>query len=40
VIFALDANTLICFLKGLGRVKEKLFALSPADIAGSFGCAV
>jgi tRNA(fMet)-specific endonuclease VapC len=33
VIFALDTNTLIYFFKGLGRVKENLLAVSPADIA-------
>ena len=32
-MFALDTNTLIYFFKGLGRVKEKLIAVSPADVA-------
>jgi tRNA(fMet)-specific endonuclease VapC len=32
-MFALDTNTLIYFFKGLGGVKDKLLALSPADVA-------
>jgi predicted nucleic acid-binding protein len=32
-MFALDTNTLICFFKGLGRVKERLAAVSPANVA-------
>jgi tRNA(fMet)-specific endonuclease VapC len=31
-MFALDTNTLIYFFKGLGRVKDRLFAVAPADI--------
>ena len=32
-MFALDTNTLIYFFKGLGRVKERLLAVPPADVA-------
>jgi tRNA(fMet)-specific endonuclease VapC len=32
-MFALDTNTLIYFFKGLGRIKEHLAAVSPANVA-------
>jgi tRNA(fMet)-specific endonuclease VapC len=32
-MYALDTNTLIYFFKGLGRVREKLLAVSPSEIA-------
>jgi tRNA(fMet)-specific endonuclease VapC len=32
-MFALDTNTLIYFFKGLGRVKERLAAVAPANVA-------
>jgi tRNA(fMet)-specific endonuclease VapC len=32
-MFALDTNTLIYFFKGLGRVKERLLAVPPAQVA-------
>lgn len=32
-MFALDTNTLIYFFKGLGRVKEHLLSVTPADVA-------
>jgi tRNA(fMet)-specific endonuclease VapC len=32
-MFALDTNTLVHFFKGLGRVKERLLSVSPADVA-------
>jgi tRNA(fMet)-specific endonuclease VapC len=31
-MFALDTTTLVYFFKGLGRVKDRLLAVSPADI--------
>ncbi len=31
-MFALDTNTLVYFFKGLGRVKDRLLAVSPGDI--------
>ena len=33
MIFALDTNTVIDFLKGRGRVGERLLSRSPAEIA-------
>jgi tRNA(fMet)-specific endonuclease VapC len=32
-VFALDTNILIYFFKGLGRVREQLLAVSPAEVA-------
>jgi tRNA(fMet)-specific endonuclease VapC len=32
-VFALDTNTLIYFFKGLGGVKDRLFEVSPSEIA-------
>ncbi len=32
-MFAPDTNTLIYFFKGLGRVKDRLLSISPADVA-------
>jgi tRNA(fMet)-specific endonuclease VapC len=32
-MFALDTNTLIHFFKGAGRVKERLLATPPAEVA-------
>ena len=32
-MFAQDTNTLIYFFKGLGRVKDRLLSISPADVA-------
>jgi tRNA(fMet)-specific endonuclease VapC len=32
-MFALDTNTLIYFFKGVGRVRERLLAVPPADVA-------
>jgi tRNA(fMet)-specific endonuclease VapC len=32
-VFALDTNTLIYFFKGVGRVKDRLLATPPAEIA-------
>jgi tRNA(fMet)-specific endonuclease VapC len=32
-VFALDTNTLIYFFKGVGRVKDRLLATPPAQIA-------
>jgi tRNA(fMet)-specific endonuclease VapC len=32
-MFALDTNTLIYFFKGIGRIKERLAAVSPANVA-------
>jgi tRNA(fMet)-specific endonuclease VapC len=31
-MFALDANTLIYFFKGIGSVKDHLLGVRPADI--------
>jgi tRNA(fMet)-specific endonuclease VapC len=33
MMFALDTNTLIYFFKGLGRVKDRLLAVAPSDVA-------
>ena len=32
-MLALDTNTLVYYFKGLGRVKDRLLSMSPADIA-------
>ena len=32
-MFALDTNAIIHYLKGLGRVRERLFSVSPAAVA-------
>ncbi|MGA8025916.1 MAG: type II toxin-antitoxin system VapC family toxin [Bryobacteraceae bacterium] len=31
-MFALDTNTLVYFFKGVGRVKDRLLAVSPSDV--------
>lgn len=31
-MYILDANTLICYFKGMGQVEKKLLAVAPKDI--------
>ena len=33
LVYVLDTNTVIYFLKGVGRVKDQLLAVPPADVA-------